>query len=71
MLVARGAERLASVADELGAEHEVCDVSERESVDRMATAVMARHPRIGKKLTYDVVADRRSGKSAAENLRAA
>jgi short-subunit dehydrogenase len=47
VLVARGAERLADVAQELGAEHEVCDVGDRESVERMATAVMARHPRIG------------------------
>lgn len=35
------------MAEELGAEHEVCDVSDRESVDRMAAAVMSRHPRVG------------------------
>jgi uncharacterized protein len=46
VLVARGGERLAAVADELGAEHEVCDVGDRESVERMAASVMERHPRI-------------------------
>ncbi|HEU0304239.1 MAG TPA: SDR family NAD(P)-dependent oxidoreductase, partial [Gaiellaceae bacterium] len=47
VLVARGTERLASVAAELGAEHEACDVGDREAVDRVAAAVMSRHPEIG------------------------
>jgi hypothetical protein len=47
VLVARGAERLARVAEELDAEHEICDVGDREAVGRMAAAVMARHPRVG------------------------
>jgi uncharacterized protein len=47
VLVARGAERLVRVADELGAEHEVCDVGDREAVERTAAAVTARHPKIG------------------------
>jgi short-subunit dehydrogenase len=47
VLVARGAERLAAVAEELGAEHEICDVGDREAVDAMAARVMSRHPRIG------------------------
>ena len=47
VLVARGAERLARGAEELGAEHEVCDVGDREAVEGMAAAVMARHPKIG------------------------
>ena len=46
VLVARRKERLAAVAAELGGEHEVCDVSDREAVDRMAGAVLARHSRI-------------------------
>lgn len=46
VLVARGEERLVSLAKELGAEHELCDVGDRESVERMAAAVMERHPRI-------------------------
>jgi hypothetical protein len=45
--VARGAERLANVAGELGAEHEACDVGDRAEVDAMAARVVARHPRIG------------------------
>ena len=46
VLVARGRERLAAVAEELGAEHELCDVGDREAVERMAAAVMERHPQI-------------------------
>jgi short-subunit dehydrogenase len=47
VLVARGAERLASVAAKLDAEREACDVGDREAVDAMAARVIARHPRIG------------------------
>ena len=46
VLIARRQERLAVVAAELGGEYEVCDVSYREAVDRIAGAVLARHPRI-------------------------
>jgi short-subunit dehydrogenase len=46
VLVARGTERLTSVAEQLGAEHETCDVGDREDVDAMAARVIARHPRI-------------------------
>jgi short-subunit dehydrogenase len=46
VLLARGPERLAAVADEIGAEQEVCDVGDREAVERTAAAVMARHPKI-------------------------
>lgn len=46
ILVARGAERLRQVAEALGAEWEVCDVSDREAVDRLAAAVQARRPQI-------------------------
>jgi short-subunit dehydrogenase len=34
------------VAEELGAEHELCDVGDREAVERMAASVIARHPSI-------------------------
>lgn len=44
VLVARNEERLRAVAGEIGAEYEVCDVGDREAVDRMATSVLARHP---------------------------
>jgi 1-deoxy-11beta-hydroxypentalenate dehydrogenase len=43
VLVARGAERLAGVAAELGAEPEVCDVSDRAAVDALAARVGERH----------------------------
>jgi short-subunit dehydrogenase len=46
VLVARRADRLAALADELGAQQEVCDVGDREAVERTAATVMARHPRI-------------------------
>jgi NAD(P)-dependent dehydrogenase (short-subunit alcohol dehydrogenase family) len=44
VLIARGEERLRRVADELRAEHEVCDVADREAVDRAARAITERYP---------------------------
>jgi uncharacterized protein len=46
VIVARGAERLAEVADEVGAETEVCDVSERAKVDELAARIAERHPAV-------------------------
>jgi NAD(P)-dependent dehydrogenase (short-subunit alcohol dehydrogenase family) len=46
VLVARGEERLRTVADELGAEAEVCDVGDRAAVEALAARVTGRHPRI-------------------------
>lgn len=46
MLLARREERLRALADELGAEFEVCDVSDRDRVDAVAAAVRERHRRI-------------------------
>ena len=46
VLLARGKERLAEVAGELGAEQEVCDVADRAEVERVAAAVRERHPAI-------------------------
>ena len=46
VLLARGEERLAEVAGELGTEQEVCDVSDRAEVERIAAAVRERHPAI-------------------------
>jgi len=46
VLLARGEERLAEIAGELGAEQEVCDVADRAEVERVATAVRERHPAI-------------------------
>lgn len=47
MLLARREDRLRALAEELGGEYEVCDVGDREDVERVATSVMERHPRIG------------------------
>jgi short-subunit dehydrogenase len=46
VLVARREDRLRSLADELGAEYELCDVSNRGEVERVAQAVTGRHPQI-------------------------
>jgi NAD(P)-dependent dehydrogenase (short-subunit alcohol dehydrogenase family) len=46
VLLARGEERLRPLAEELGAEWELCDVGDREAVERTAAAVVERHPRI-------------------------
>ena len=46
VLIARREERLRALAEELDGEYEVCDVADREAVDRAAAAVLERHPRI-------------------------
>lgn len=46
VLLARREDRLAAVAAELGAEWEVCDVSDRASVDTVAARVLKRHPAV-------------------------
>jgi uncharacterized protein len=46
VLIARGEERLRRVADELGAEYEICDVADRDAVDRAASAISQRHPAV-------------------------
>ena len=46
VLVARGEERLRELAEEIGAEAEVCDVGDRAAVDALAARVIERHPRI-------------------------
>ncbi len=46
VLLARRKERLEPLAAELGGEYEVCDVRDREAVERVAAAVLARHARI-------------------------
>jgi uncharacterized protein len=46
VLLSRGGERLRAVAEEIGAEWEVCDVAEREAVDAVAARVSERHPAI-------------------------
>jgi uncharacterized protein len=46
VLVARRQDRLEPLAFELGGEFELCDVSDREQVDRAAAAILERHPHI-------------------------
>jgi NAD(P)-dependent dehydrogenase (short-subunit alcohol dehydrogenase family) len=46
ILLARGAERLEKVAGEIGAEWEVCDVSDRVQVEEVAARILGRHSAI-------------------------
>ena len=46
VLVARRRDRLEALAGEIGGEIEVCDVADRENVERMAAAVLERHPAV-------------------------
>ena len=43
VLLARREERLAELAREVGGEYEVCDVSDREAVERAGAAILERH----------------------------
>ena len=47
VLLARNEERLREVADEVGAEHAVCDVGDRKRVEQVAEEIRERHPAIG------------------------
>jgi short-subunit dehydrogenase len=47
VLLARREDLLRKLAEEIGGEAEVCDVGDREAVDRVAAAVLERHPKIG------------------------
>jgi len=46
VLLARRADRLRELAEEVGGEYEVCDVGHRDDVERVAAKVMKRHPQI-------------------------
>jgi uncharacterized protein len=46
VLLARSEEPLRRLAEELGAEHQVCDVADRDEVQRVAAEVQDRHPAI-------------------------
>lgn len=46
ILIARRQERLEQLASELGGEFEICDIADRGEVERAATAILERHPRI-------------------------
>lgn len=47
VLLARRGDRLEQIAKEIGAEWEVCDVSDREQVEEVAARILERHPSIG------------------------
>jgi NAD(P)-dependent dehydrogenase (short-subunit alcohol dehydrogenase family) len=47
VLLARRAERLEALAEEIGGDAEPCDVSDRAAVDAVADRILARHPKIG------------------------
>ena len=47
VLVGRREDRLQTTAAEVRGEYEVCDVADREAVERMAASVRERHPEIG------------------------
>ncbi|HEU5491222.1 MAG TPA: SDR family NAD(P)-dependent oxidoreductase [Gaiellaceae bacterium] len=47
VLLARRADELERIAQEIGGEWEVCDVSDRAQVDEVAARVLERHPAIG------------------------
>lgn len=46
VLLARRADRLREIADEIGGEWEICDVGDRGQVDDVAAHVLARHPAV-------------------------
>jgi NAD(P)-dependent dehydrogenase (short-subunit alcohol dehydrogenase family) len=46
VLLARREERLRPLAEEIGGEFEVCDVSDRATVEAVAARVLERHPKI-------------------------
>src|SRR5436189_2568144 len=60
VLLARRAEPLRALADELGAEHEACDVGDRQAVERAAATIAERHPRIGLLVNNAGIPGRRS-----------
>jgi short-subunit dehydrogenase len=47
VLLARREELLKKLAEEVAGEYEVCDVGDREAVERTAAGVLERHPKIG------------------------
>jgi short-subunit dehydrogenase len=47
VVVGRREDRLRAVAEEIGGEHEVCDVADRDAVWRMAESIRERHPEVG------------------------
>jgi uncharacterized protein len=61
VLLGRREERLRETADEIGGEYEVCDVADREAVERAAQAVRERHPAVGLLVNNAGIAGRAAG----------
>jgi short-subunit dehydrogenase len=61
VLLGRREERLRKTAGEIGGEYEVCDVADREAVERAAQAVRERHPAVGLLVNNAGIAGRAAG----------
>jgi NAD(P)-dependent dehydrogenase (short-subunit alcohol dehydrogenase family) len=46
VLLARREDRLRALAEEIGAEYELCDVADRNAAEQVAARVLARHPSV-------------------------
>src|SRR3954452_18186724 len=46
VMLARREDRLRALAEELGGEYEVCDGHDRDPVERVASRILERHPRL-------------------------
>lgn len=46
VLLARREDRLRTLADEIGGEYDVCDITDREAVERVAARILERHPSV-------------------------
>jgi short-subunit dehydrogenase len=61
VLLGRREERLQATAKEIGGEYEVCDVADRDAVDRAAQAIRGRHPAVGLLVNNAGIAGRVAG----------
>jgi NAD(P)-dependent dehydrogenase (short-subunit alcohol dehydrogenase family) len=46
VLLARREDRLRALAEEIGGEYDVCDITDREAVERVAARILERHPSV-------------------------
>jgi hypothetical protein len=68
VLIARDENRLRSVAAEVDGEYELCDVGDREAVERVAASVIERHPSVGLLVNNAGVAGRTLGARGHRSL---
>jgi short-subunit dehydrogenase len=61
VLLGRREERLRAAAQQIGGEYEVCDVADREAVERTAQAVRERHPAVRLLVNNAGIAGRAAG----------